>query len=66
MLRASGHLAQPAQLIRLGRLGQADRGAEQLALAALTALPDLLQEDVPQAPPAGGSADPGLPTAAGG
>jgi uncharacterized protein YhaN len=66
VMRASGHLAQPAQLIQLGRLGQASRGAEQLALAALTALPDLLQEDAPGARPATGRADPGLPTAAGG
>ncbi|MGC9961372.1 MAG: AAA family ATPase [Acidimicrobiales bacterium] len=66
VMRASGHLAQPAQLIRLGRLGQPGRGAEQLALAALTALPDLLQEDATGPRPATGRADPGLPTAAGG
>jgi hypothetical protein len=63
MLRASDPLPQPAQLIQLGRPGE-PRKVEQLALAALTALPDL-PAHAGEPTPAHAATDPDLPTAAG-
>lgn len=64
VLRASDPFPQQAQLIQLGRLGEPHK-VEQLALAALTALPDLPACAGDADNPTHAAADPDLPTAAG-